>query len=222
MPMRESSRMNAVLLLIVSCNGIPAGWATTDTQFSEFSRKTLKAVVFIQAFEGQSGQQADKSSKSKNLPPPQSPAQPPGSETASRPTSPTTVPRMSQELKKQPGPYLRSKLRVWTLVEAQKEFGEPIRHRVTHDDRGNPLADVWAYKHPGYVQVELAFDRGRQKLTDVYFYPVKLTWADAEKMYGSNYTTIRNKDGSTFRSYREAKTNLLVSQSDRVISIGIY
>ncbi len=129
---------------------------------------------------------------------------------------------MSQDLKSEPGPYLRSKLGVWTPADAEKEFGEPIRQRVTNDERGMPLADVWAYKHPGYVQVELVFSRQSQRVTDVYFYPVNLTWTEAKKLFGENYQTTRNKDGSTFHSYREARTNLLVSQSDRVISIGIY
>jgi len=129
---------------------------------------------------------------------------------------------MSQDLKSQPGPYLRSKLGVWTAADAQKELGEPIRHRVTNDERGTPLADVWAYKHPSYVQVALAFNRTSGRVTDIYFYPVNLMWPDAKKLFGENYQTTRNKDGSAFHSYREARTNLLVSQSDKVISIGIY
>lgn len=142
--------------------------------------------------------------------------------TASQSASPKTVPRMSQKLANEPAPYLRSKLGVWTPAEAEKEFGEPTRRRATRDDKGNVRRDIRAYKHPGFLKVELAYDPLSRRLTDIYFYPVNLEWAEAKKLFGTNYSETKNEDGSTFRSYREARTNLLVSQSDKVVSIGIY
>jgi hypothetical protein len=139
-------------------------------------------------------------------------------------TTPTSVGSVPDAMKNGSALYVSTKLTLWTLEDAKKELGEPVRSRIGYDQHNNKISDIFAFSDPTKAmrEFELGFDAQTKKLRDIYAYPWNVTWDDCKKLWGDNVTTVRNKNGTRFHSYKDRHVNVLVDKSDRVISLGFY
>jgi hypothetical protein len=59
-------------------------------------------------------------------------------------------------------------------------------------------------------------------LRTVFVYPVKMTWKECRRVYGTGVATNEAGNGRMFYSYINRRMDVLVDASGNVISLGIY
>jgi S1-C subfamily serine protease len=148
---------------------------------------------------------------------------------------PTVVPAVSSANVKVPeeltqsgiAVFLQKRLLSWTEEDARNVFGDPVAHRLGYDNFHNVISDINAYSDPTLLmqKAELAFDAKTKRLTNVYLYPLRMTWEDCKKLWGENVSVQRNlaaNDGSKFHIYKDRHLNVLLDRHNNVVSLGIY
>lgn len=120
--------------------------------------------------------------------------------------------------------YLESHLDRWQQPDAAALLGAPLRQRAPVDDEGKPNGVIYAYSDPlhRYREFELDFEGDSGKLRTVFVYPLKMSWRECRRVYGSRVSTADAGSGRTFYSYLNRRLDVLVDSSGNVISLGIY
>jgi hypothetical protein len=118
--------------------------------------------------------------------------------------------------------YLEQKLHVWTIQDAKNILGDSLAYR--EGVAGPDKVDIFAFTDPTKQmrQFELGFSRGDLSLQHIYAYPWNLTLDECKKLWGDNYKTIKNPDGTKFYSYKDRHLNVLVNGHGDVLSLGIF
>lgn len=140
------------------------------------------------------------------------------------PATVIVVPKPSDEMKNGSLVYVEGKIGKWSDQDATRELGSPVRHRPFYDPQKTIIGDIYAYPDPthGLREFELAFDNKTKLLTNVFGYPLNMTWEECKRLWGDNARTVKNADGTRFRAYRDRHLNVMLDKSDKVISLGIY
>jgi len=139
-------------------------------------------------------------------------------------TASVAMPTPSNEMKNGSLVYISGKIGKWTDQDAPQELGSPVRHRPLYDPK-NPIGgDVYAYPDPTHAlrEFELAFDNKTHLLTNVFGYPLSMTWQQCKQLWGENASSAKQPNGTHFRLYRDRHLNVLLDKSDKVLSLGIY
>ena len=120
--------------------------------------------------------------------------------------------------------FLRSHLGEWQASEAIALLGASTRQRPSYDDDGKPNGAIYAFTDPlhRYREYELDFEGATGKLRTIFVYPLKMSWRDCRKVYGSSVSTTSAGNGRAFHSYVDRRLDVLVDASGNVISLGIY
>lgn len=119
--------------------------------------------------------------------------------------------------------YLQRRLASWTEEDARSLLGEPRRHRDAYQE-GAVTGDIYAFQDPTsrYREFELLFDRQSKKLTTVFIYPWRMTWAECRELWGEDTSVTKVANGNTFRSYRERRLDVLLDEDGTVVNLGVY
>jgi S1-C subfamily serine protease len=122
------------------------------------------------------------------------------------------------------GEYLASRLLAWTEQDGRTAMGEPMSHRYAYDQAQNITGDIYSYRspNPSADHIELLFDSKTKRMTNVYLYPVRVTWADCKKLWGDNVAVKKNPDGNKFYMYKDRRVNVLLDKNNKVVSLGLY
>jgi hypothetical protein len=120
--------------------------------------------------------------------------------------------------------FLTEQLNNWQEADAFELLGKAKRERTSYDDEGKPNGSIFAYDDPlhRYREFELDFEGDSGKLRSVFAYPMKLSWRDCRKTYGTSFTSADAGSGRIFFSYVNRRLDVLVDASGNVISLGIY
>lgn len=125
----------------------------------------------------------------------------------------------TDDLRKQgPYNYLQTKFGVWTLGDAKRELGAPVRETSLKD------SDVYAFPDPTnlFREVSLFFSRKSGLLTIVSFAPWNLSWRQCKETLGTKYWREKKSDGNTSYMYKDRPVNVLVDGREQVVSIGVF
>jgi hypothetical protein len=128
------------------------------------------------------------------------------------------------EFVKDSSAYLESRLDRWRQPDAAGLLGASLRQRPSVDDDGKANGMIYAYSDPlrRYREFEPDFEGDSGKLRSIFVYPLKMSWRDCRRVYGSGVFTSLVGGGRTFYSYRNRRLDVLVDASGSVISLGIY
>ena len=120
--------------------------------------------------------------------------------------------------------YTQRQIGRWTLEQARVVFGEPRRSRVALGDDSRENGRIYAFRDPTnrYRELELDFEKDRGTLRTVFVYPWNLTWQDCRRIWGGNASAAQGSRGRTFYSYINRHLDVLVDQTGKVISLGLY
>jgi hypothetical protein len=120
--------------------------------------------------------------------------------------------------------YLETHLDQWQQPDAAALLGASLRQRASVDDEGKPNGVIYAYSDPlhRYREFELDFEGDYGKLRTVFVYPLKMSWRDCRRVYGSSVSTADAGSGRTFYSYLNRRLDVLVDAAGNVISLGMY
>jgi hypothetical protein len=112
----------------------------------------------------------------------------------------------------------------WTQPDAYNLLGEPLRERVALDDSDAENGRIYAFSDPTgrYREIELDFARDTGLLRSVFVYPWKMTWTECRKLWGAHVQSTPANKGRTFHSYLNRRLDVLVDQTGKVISFGLY
>ncbi len=134
------------------------------------------------------------------------------------------LPAYPTEFVKDSVAYLESHLSQWDEHDAAQFLGAHARQRPALGDDGKPNGAIFAYADPlhHYREFELDFEGDSGKLRTVFVYPVKMSWKECRRVYGSGVATNDAGNGRTFYSYLSRRLDVLVDASGNVISLGIY
>jgi hypothetical protein len=149
-------------------------------------------------------------------------------EPAANAKSPAPMPRLPDELRQSGvAVFLQKRLLSWTEQDALGVMGDAVAHRYGYDNFHNIVSDIYAYTDPTALmqRIELGFDSKTKRLTNVYLYPVRMTWDECKKLWGENVTVQRNmaaNDGSKFQIYKDRHLNVLLDRHNNVMSLGLY
>lgn len=134
------------------------------------------------------------------------------------------APTPSNEMKNGSLVYIAARIGKWSEQDAAKELGSPVRHRPFYDPQQTIIGDIYAYPDPtkSMREFELAFDNKTNLLTNVFGYPLNMTWEQCKQLWGENASNAKKPDGTHFRLYKDRHLNVLLDKSDKVISLGIY
>jgi hypothetical protein len=120
--------------------------------------------------------------------------------------------------------YLENLLGQWQQRDAAALLGAPLRQRASADDEGKPNGPIYAFSDPlhRYREFELDFEGDSGKLRTVFVYPLKMSWQECRRVYGSGVSKADAGSGRTFYSYLKRRLDVLVDPKGNVISLGIY
>jgi hypothetical protein len=120
--------------------------------------------------------------------------------------------------------YCHDMLGQWSAEDARFLLGEPTRRRPAYDDKGAPNGTIYAFTDPTnhYKEIELDFDSDSGTLRTVFVYPYRLTWQEARRKWGSNVNETTANNGRKFYSYSDRRLDVLVDNTGKVISFGLY
>jgi hypothetical protein len=92
------------------------------------------------------------------------------------------------------------------------------------DDSDVENGRIYAFSDPTgrYREIELDFAKDTGLLRSVFVYPWKMTWADCRKLWGANVQSTPANKGRIFHSYQNRRLDVLVDQTGKVISFGLY
>jgi len=112
----------------------------------------------------------------------------------------------------------------WTESDARFLLGEPLRQRLAFDDGGAKSGTIYAFSDPThrYKELELDFGGADATLRTVFVYPLRLTWEEARHKWGDQVNATDANNGRRFYSYVDRRLDVLVDQTGRVISFGLY
>jgi len=120
--------------------------------------------------------------------------------------------------------YCQKQIGEWTLADSLQVLGQAKGHRPSFDDDGEENGDIFAFSDPSsrYRELELDFDRETGTLRTVFAYPWKMSWLDCRKVWGGRVSATDADKGRTFYSYLDRRLDVLVDQTGKVISFGLY
>ncbi len=138
--------------------------------------------------------------------------------------SPAGSAQIPEEMRKSVAIYLGSQLLNWIQDDARKVMGDPVTHRYGYDSARNVTSDIYTFRDPTLQtqRIELGFDSKTKRMTNVYMYPLRLTWDDCKRLWGDDVRTVRNTDGTRFHLYKTRRLNVLLDRNNNVINLGLY
>lgn len=141
-----------------------------------------------------------------------------------RPILHRAEPTYPAELGAESALYLQKQIGTWALGDTAELLGEPRGHRPSLDDDGVENGDIFAFSDPTsrYRELELDFDRESGTLRTVFAYPWKMSWQECRKIWGVHVSATDAEKGRTFYSYLDRRLDVLVDQTGKVISFGLY
>jgi len=120
--------------------------------------------------------------------------------------------------------YCQKLIAQWTLEDASMLLGEAHGTRPAFDDHQKENGSIYAFADPTghYRQIELDFDAKTGTLRTVFGYPWNLTWQECRRLWGAHVDGAEANKGRKFYSYLNRRLDVLVDQSGKVISLGLY
>lgn len=134
-------------------------------------------------------------------------------------------PALPPDFAKDSALFCQKQIGHWKQADARALLGAPLRQRPAYgDDKKTPNGRIYAFSDPAghYKELELDFDKSTGTLRTVFGYPPKLTWADCQRLWGSQVATADAREGRMFYSYLNRRLDVLVDQNGNVISLGLY
>jgi hypothetical protein len=128
------------------------------------------------------------------------------------------------EFERDSAAFCQKLIAAWTQPDAYNLLGEPLRERVALDDADVENGRIYAFSDPTgrYREIELDFAKDTGLLRSVFVYPWKMTWAECRKLWGANVQSTPANKGRIFHSYVNRRLDVLVDQTGKVISFGLY
>lgn len=119
--------------------------------------------------------------------------------------------------------FLDDRLLKWMDNDASSTMGEPLSHRYGYDNAHNVTQDIFSYSDPTLQmqKVELGFDVKTRRLTNIYLYPLRMTWDECKNLYGTRYR-VQYLEGRKFYLYKDRRLNVQVDKHNNVFSMGLY
>lgn len=153
-------------------------------------------------------------------------AKPEKTEAAKELSAPPPASGPSEEMQKDGiGAFLDKRLDKWSLEDAKREMGPPLRHRFSYDSQNNPDGDIYGFDDPTRWArlIELNFELKTSRLSSVFIYPFStMTWEDCKRFWGQNGERRKNKDGTKFFAYRDKRVAVILDKDDKVINFGLW
>jgi hypothetical protein len=148
----------------------------------------------------------------------------PPPEDPDRPILRRSAPTYPAEFGAESALFCQKQIGAWTLEDTADVLGEAKGHRPSLDDDGVENGDIYAFSDPSsrYRELELDFDRESGTLRTVFAYPWKMSWQDCRKIWGARVNSTDADKGRTFYSYLDRRLDVLVDQTGKVISFGLY
>lgn len=117
--------------------------------------------------------------------------------------------------------FLEKRINAWSYDDAIKVLGKPTGHRF---GLATPVPDIYAFDDPtkAFRQYELLFSAASHKVENVYAYPWNTTLEDCKRLWGDDYKTIKNPNGTRYYSYKHRHLGVLVAPNGTVVNIGVY
>ena len=117
------------------------------------------------------------------------------------------------------GEFLNQRLGSWNEAGARELLGEPTSTRPAYGD-----GQIYTYSDPTgrYRSLELDFDKETGRLRTVFVYPLRMTWQECRRTFGAKVRATQANKGRVFYSYVDRRLDVLVDQTGRVISLGMY
>jgi hypothetical protein len=133
-------------------------------------------------------------------------------------------PAYPPEFERDSAVYCQKLIGQWTLEDAGMLLGEAHGGRPAFDDRRKENGTIYAFPDPTghYRQLELDFDGETGALRTVFGYPWNLTWQECRRQFAGNVSSAEANKGRRFYSYLNRRLDVLVDQSGKVISLGLY
>ena len=112
----------------------------------------------------------------------------------------------------------------WTEADASALLGEATRQRLALGEDRSETGLIFAFADPTgrYQELELDFSNETGVLRGVFAYPWKMTWEDCRGLWGARVLARKANLGRTFYSYLNRRLDVLVDQTGKVISLGLY
>jgi hypothetical protein len=128
------------------------------------------------------------------------------------------------EFERDSAAFCQKMIAAWTQPDAYNLLGEPLRERVALDDSDAENGRIYAFSDPTgrYREIELDFARDTGLLRSVFVYPWKMTWTECRKLWGTQVQSTPANKGRIFHSYLNRRLDVLVDQTGKVISFGLY
>ena len=120
--------------------------------------------------------------------------------------------------------FCQAMIGVWTEAEARALLGEPSRQRLAIGEDQSESGLILAFADPTgrYKELELDFSNETGVLRGVFAYPWSLTWEKCRGLWGARVLARKANLGRTFYSYLNRRLDVLVDQTGKVISLGLY
>ena len=141
------------------------------------------------------------------------------------PASPQIRLTLPEDFVKQSALFCQKQIGQWKIADARELLGEPVRQRPAYeDDQKTVSGTIHAFSDPSgrYKELELDFDSLSGVLRSVFVYPPRMTWEECRRLWGGDVTSADAHQGRNFYSYLNRRLDVLVDQTGKVISLGLY
>lgn len=120
--------------------------------------------------------------------------------------------------------FLHQRLGGWTEDNAKELLGTPTGSRSAYSDDRSVNGQIYSFDDPTghYKSFELDFDKETGRLRTVFVYPLQMTWQECRRAFGANAQATQANKGRIFYSYVDRRLDVLVDQTGKVISLGMY
>ena len=120
--------------------------------------------------------------------------------------------------------FCQAMIGVWREADASALLGEATRQRLALAEDLSETGLIFAFADPTgrYQELELDFSNETGVLRGVFAYPWSLTWEKCRGLWGARVLARKANLGRTFYSYLNRRLDVLVDQTGKVISLGLY
>lgn len=138
--------------------------------------------------------------------------------------APAPKPILPPDFERDSAAYCQRRIGEWGEPDAYNLFGKALRRRVAAGDGKDGGGLIFAFADPTgkYREIELDFAADTGLLRSLFVYPWQMTWADAQRQWGTNVSAAQANKGRTFYSYQNRRLDVLVDPDGKVVSLGLY
>ena len=142
----------------------------------------------------------------------------------SAPLAGTPQTKVPADFERDAAGFCQKQIGRWKQSDARSLLGKPLRERPALDEKKSVNGRIYAFSDPSgnNKELELDFDIATGSLRTVFVYPTQMTWQECLARWTGKVTSTDAQQGRTFYSYLNRRLDVLVDQTGKVISLGLY